>query len=79
MLNNAVPDSFDDSRELVCSDMGMGIDKNRAVSSEVHELIEDFPYVSPLGRTGEKFSVREGTGPTFTIAVVGIRIHLSSS
>ena len=74
---DALTDVLDYLRQSVCSDVWVCVDKDLRTRAEVHELIEDFPDVPPLGRAGEEFAVRECAGSTFTVAEIGLRVQNS--
>ena len=71
---DAFTDIGDDLRKTVRTDVRMGVNQDLGVGSEVHELVEDFPDISPLGRPGEQFPVRKGSGTSFSVAVIGVRV-----
>ena len=48
MFDDAIPDVLHNDREFVAADVRMGIDKDRRIGSESHELMEHLTYVSPL-------------------------------
>ena len=65
---------LDDFRKAVRSDMRTGVYKDLGVGSEMDELVQDFPDIPSLRGTGVEFTVRKGSGATFSETIIGFRI-----
>ena len=52
MFDDALTDIFNYCRELVATDMRMGIDKDGRIGSETDKLVENLTDISSLGRAG---------------------------
>ena len=75
-FQNGVSHVLDDTRELVRTDMRMGIHEDGSACSMLAEHIQNLVHIATLLASGVKFTIRVGTGTPFTKAIVAFRVHL---
>jgi len=66
--------AFDDGREFVAPDVGMGIDQDGRRGSKLTEKLQYPFYVAPLFTAGVELAIGKSTGTTFAKTVVGVWI-----
>ena len=75
MFDYTFTDILNHYGKFIASYMWVRINKDRRVSTEKDQLMQDFTDISSFRRTGVQFSVRERTGSSFSETVVRIRVH----
>jgi hypothetical protein len=75
-LEDGFPDFFDDSRQAVCSYVGMGVVQDSGTGAVLAEDVQYFFYGTPLFASGVQFPVRISPGASFAEAVVGFGVDL---
>ena len=74
-FENRIPHIFNDTRQLVRSDMRMCISQYSRRSSMLAEYIEYLVYISSFLTAGIKFPVRISSCPPFSETIIGFRIY----
>ena len=72
--DNGVPHILYDPRQLVCSDVGMGVDKDGRRGAMLAEYVQYFVYISPFLAAGVELAVRVSSRAPFSETVIGFRV-----
>ena len=74
-LDDGVAHVFNDARQLVGTDMRMGICQDIGIGTMLAKNVQNLVYTSPFLASGIEFAVTISTGSTFTETVVALPIH----
>ena len=74
--DNLFADILDHARQIVRTDMRMGVRQNRSARPELAKDIQNLVNRTPFLAASVKFAVRIGTGSPFTETIVGLFVHL---
>ena len=77
-IDNRIAHILNHARQLICSNMRMGICKDVRIGSMLAENIQNLIHATTLLASGIKFTVAIGSCTTFTKTIVALTIHLLS-
>ena len=73
--DNRLPDTLHDARQLVGSDVRMGLEENFGRRTVKHQRLQRLVVVAAFFAAGEELAVGKGPGSAFTEGVVRVGVH----